>query len=241
MTRRAASSFSRAFTLMEVMLAMVAFAVTLAAISAVFYGALKLRERSANAIEATLPVERALAIIRNDLASLVPPGTNLFFGQLQTRPQMTNASTAIVGNTPTIAVQGTVSPDFYTSSGVVNDSTQWGEVQKVTYELAISTNGTEGLDLFRRVKRNFLPPAMEEIEQQALLSKVEALEFYYHNGTTWQDTWDSTTEAIKLPRAIKAVITLEGQSARFGPPPVELIVPIIDAGTNNLQVAGVSQ
>lgn len=244
MKQRAAKNFriARAFTLMEVMIAMVAFAIVLAAINSVFFGALKLRSTTIRAIDSAAPTERALAIIRNDLANIVPPGTNLFFGQLQTRPQQTNASTAMVGNMPTISVQGTSSPDFFSASAGVNDSTQWGEIQKISYTLGVSTNGGTARDLYRTVTRNLLPTALQETEQQALLRNVEALDLFYHDGTQWKEYWDSTTETLKLPRAIKVQITLEGQSARYGPPPVELIVALVDAGTNDLsQTTGVTQ
>ena len=46
----------RAFTLLELLIAVVAFAIVLAAINGVFYSALKLRNRSAASLEKSLPL-----------------------------------------------------------------------------------------------------------------------------------------------------------------------------------------
>src|SRR5437870_12733619 len=73
MTRNTQSN-PRAFTLIEVMIAMAVFAIVLAAINGIFWGALRLRNKTVESIDAALPKERALAIIRSDLANIVPPG-----------------------------------------------------------------------------------------------------------------------------------------------------------------------
>ena len=73
-TARSAS----AFTLLELLIAVVAFAIVLAAINSVFYGAVRLRNKTVESIDAALPIQHALAILRADLSNIVPPG-GLFF------------------------------------------------------------------------------------------------------------------------------------------------------------------
>ena len=80
---RSKSRRARAFTLMEILIATVAFAIVLAAINGVFYGALRLRNKSAAALDAAVPLQHTLAIIQRDLAGIVPPGGPLS-GALQT-------------------------------------------------------------------------------------------------------------------------------------------------------------
>ena len=86
------------------------------------------------------------------------------------------------------------------------------------------------------------PIEIEELPaEQLLLSDVENVFFLYHDGTDWQETWDSTADQTrKLPRAIKVQIQLAGASPAELRPPVELVVPIVVEATTN-SVSGGSQ
>src|SRR5947207_14101285 len=53
---------TRGFTLLELLIAVAVFAIVLAAINAVFYGALRLRNKTTEAIKEALPMQQALAI-----------------------------------------------------------------------------------------------------------------------------------------------------------------------------------
>src|SRR3954453_5410083 len=65
---------ANAFTLMEVMLALAVSAIVLAAIGGVFFGALRLRDRTAAMLDETAPLYQALALIRRDFQGVLPPG-----------------------------------------------------------------------------------------------------------------------------------------------------------------------
>ena len=54
----------RAFTLLELLIAVMAFAIVLAAINGVFYSGLKLRNRSAASLEKSLPLAQALTVLK---------------------------------------------------------------------------------------------------------------------------------------------------------------------------------
>ena len=90
-------SRSRGFTLLEVLIASVAFAIVLAAINAVFYGALRLRNKTVDALEQALPMQQALAVIQRDLANLVVPGGTLA-GALQTTSITNAVANAVSGS-----------------------------------------------------------------------------------------------------------------------------------------------
>jgi type II secretion system protein J len=210
---------SRAFTLIELLLAVSIMAIVMVAINGVFFAALHLRNSTVNSLEASLPVEQALDVIQHDLANVAcSTNTNsVFLAPLQT----TN---------PTNALPNQVGPDFYTSGGELDGVTPWGSMQKVDYLLATSTNGYRGpgRDLIRAVTRNLLPlsqPTPPD-EQHTLLSGVQSLMFFYYDGTQWEQTWD-TTQQTNLPQAIKVQITMAptpGVPAQNQP--LELIVPI---------------
>lgn len=223
-----------AFTLLEVMLAVVVAAVILIAINTVFFGALRLRTRTTESLEAARPLERALMILQQDLENLAPPGGALG-GTLQTPGFM--GSTASQTNTDkTLGPQiGQVGPEFRTATGRIEENLPWSEVQRVAYLLLDSTNSSQrGRDLVRSVSRNLLSPTTEIPIHEPLLSGVEQLEFSFYDGTQWREYWDSTTEERPLPQAIKVEIQMAANETRRDlPPRIELVVPMLLDGSTN--------
>lgn len=216
-----------AFTLLEVMVAVVVFAILLAAINGVFWGALRLQKRMVESVDAALPAEQALAVIRNDLINITAPG-GAFATELNTTLSAGNTNSA---GLPMTVQQGISSPQFTTTSGRVDETTYWGDLQRVSYSVS-------NRELLRTVTRNLLPSMQQDYQQETILTGVENIYFFYHDGTQWKSVWDPTLETLKLPRAIKVQIAMETErGARARSPALELIVPVVDAGTNNLTTA----
>jgi hypothetical protein len=193
-----------------------------------------LRNKTADAIERSLPLQQTLAIIKRDLANLVPPGGALS-GALQSTPTISTGS----GMSGSMNRQN--GPQFYTAVGIVDDNAPWGEVERVSYFLASATNNTPGMDLHRSVTRNLLPLMQDQTDDQYLMSGVESIAFQYYDGNAWRDTWDSTqadpTTGLtnNLPRGIKMQLQLYNENQSFGTlAPVELIVPIMVLARTNL-------
>lgn len=235
----------RGFTLLELLLAIAVFSVVLGAIHVVFFSALRLRNRTSESIERSLPLQQTLAIIKRDLANLVPPGGTLSWA-LQSTP--TTSSTTTGATLPRPANRGN-GPLFYTATALVDDNAYWGEVQRVSYFLAAPTNDTPGMDLYRSVARNLLPLTQDETDDQFLMSGVAAITFQYYDGNAWKDTWDSTVADTatgltnRLPAAIKVQLELQNEDRSPGTPaPVEIVVPIpVIARTNApVEIAGVT-
>lgn len=234
---------AQGFTLLELLLAVLVFAIVLGAIHLVFFSAFKLRNKTAEAIERSLPLQQTLAIIKRDLANLVPPDGTLS-GALQSTPTLPTGS----GMTASLNRQS--GPQFYTAVGIVDDNTPWGEVERVSYFLAPPTNNTPGLDLYRSVARNLLPMLQDQTDDQYLMSGVESIAFQFHDGTAWRDTWDSTQVdsmtglTNNLPCAIKLELQLHSENRALGTPaPVELVVPVMVLARTNLttEVSGGAQ
>ena len=224
----------RGFTLIEVLIATAVFAVVLVSMHGVFYGALRLRNKTTAEVEKVMPLQHALAIIKRDLEGLVVPGGTLA-GALQTSP------------TNTIAPRGRVmsGPPLCTATGPLYETLPWAELQKVTYYLAEPTNRTSGLglDLHRAVTRNLLPVLVEgEPEDQWLLGGVERIEFWFHDGSDWRTTWDSTTETTPLPRGIRMDLELTPQpDQQYDQPVISVVVPLlVQASTNETSQASQS-
>lgn len=223
-----------AFTLIELLLTIVIFAVVLAAINAVFFGAMRLRQKSADAAAKALPLELTLTTLRRDLAGIVKPG-GTYAGILDSAANIQGLNEQNVGT------------EIFTTSGVFRDPQPWAEIQKVAYVLRDPTNrlGSVGRDLVRVVKRNLYPAVEEQPEEQRLLSEVNRVDFTFYDGTSWRTSWNSTNDLTTLPRAIRVEITLEperlqGQEAQTARtvnsqfrPPIQLIVPIMIAAVTN--------
>ena len=224
----------RGFTLLELLLAVLVFSIVLGAIHVVFFSAFKLRNKTADAIERSLPVQQTLAIIKRDLANLVPPGGTLS-GALQSTPTLS------AGGGTSGSMNHQSGPQFYTAVGIVDDHGPWSEIERVSFILAPATNNTSGMDLYRSVARNLLPLLQDQTEDQFLMSGVESIAFQFYDGNAWKDTWDSTqadtTTGLtnNLPRAIKMDLQLYNDNRSSGvPAPVELIVPVLVLARTNL-------
>lgn len=226
---------AHAFTLIEVLLAVSIFAIVLVAIHSVFYGALRLRNKTTEALEQALPLQHTLTIIKRDLANIVLPGGTLF-GELQTAQTINSSTNSLSLLSPVQdAVPGQSSPAFFTATGILQDSFPWGEVERVSYFLAPPTNNTPGKDLIRSVTRNLLPVLQEEVENQWLMSGLDSMLFYFYDGIQWREDWDSTVEVGKLPRGIKVELQLaQDETERVRRAPIELVIPVmLQAGTNS--------
>jgi type II secretion system protein J len=221
---------TRAFTLIELLLAIVIFALILAAVNAVFFGAMKLRQKTADSAFKALPVELTLATLRRDLAGIVMPG-GTFAGVLDSAATIQGLNEQNVGT------------EIFTTSGVFRDPQPWADIQRVAYVLRDPTNrlASVGRDLVRVVRRNLLPLAEEHAEEQRLMSDVSRIDFSFYDGSSWRTSWNSTNEATTLPRAIKVEITVEpdpepaGQrnTQRLSLTPIQLVVPIMVASVTN--------
>ncbi|MEW6237856.1 MAG: hypothetical protein AB1656_20915 [Candidatus Omnitrophota bacterium] len=171
------------FTLMEVLLASVMYAIVVGAVYTVFYGALRLREKAYDAFEKALPKDYALSIVKRDLSGLMPPGGVL--------------AGSTIGEKIDDGGMRRDRLEFYTSSGVITADSPWGDIQKVEYYLADPefTDGGEGFDLVRAVTRNLLPSTEPEVEESRLLTGAASLAFLYYDGTDWLDSWDAVSES----------------------------------------------
>jgi len=212
---------SGGFTLVEILIGVSIMAIVLVAIHAAFFAALRLRERTLDAVESTLPVEQALQTMQRDLANIVVT-TNSTNGTLVGPLQTINQTNLLPGQ---------IGPDFFTTGGELDGMVPWGDVEKIDYLLTTPTNGTggPGMDLVRATTRNLLsinqPPQPDE--KYTLLSGVLSLTFLYYDGTQWDNAWD-TTQQTNLPVAIKVQIQMAARNPGSVTlnPPLELVVPV---------------
>lgn len=233
---------TRAFTLIELLLAITIFSIVIIAMNTVFYAALRLRNNTAEAFDESVPLQRALTVMRQDLANIVPPG-GILSGTLQSTPmygltQTNGSSQPTEGSATTMMpVLGAVesSPFFFTSTGLISDGVPWADIQQVSYVLMQPTNNTAGKSLVRCVTRNLLPVnAPDQPEKEWLLNGVQDLVFQYYDGLQWETTWDTTLTTNTLPLAIKVQIFMTPKPGQtVAQMPLELLVPLDVQGRTN--------
>jgi type II secretion system protein J len=229
---RFASRAAAAFTLIELLLAISIMTMVLAAMSSVLYIAFRLHSDVTDSIEQSLPVEKALAFIQRDLANIVCNNASnniMLIGSFQTI-NLTNP------------LPGQIGPDFYTTGGQPDGITPWGDVEKIDYLLATSTNRLfQGRDLVRAVTHNLLPvngPTQPDA-RRVVLSGVANVQFTYYDGMAWDENWDSTQQT-NLPNAIKMQITMAPQGFGRSVTPskiYELFIPVDVQMSTNLTSA----
>lgn len=217
---------ARAFTLIELLLAVTIFGIVLVAINTVFYSALRLRARVTDLLESSRTLTQALAVIRDDLRGVVPPA-GLLAASFKIGPVTSRPGTA----------QG-LGIEFFTSTGGISDDAPWGEVQKVTYALRepANRNVAVGKDLIRSVTRNLLTTVAEQPVETLLLSDVQRLEIACYTSQDWRDTWDTTLTDVGLPAAIRIRLQMAGRQSldNRNQKPIELIVPLVAQSNTNL-------
>ena len=212
------------FTLLEILVASVIFAILVGALSSLFWGAMRLRERTFEVVEGGIPNAYVVRLIERDLDHLLPPG-GVLAGNLLAEME-----------TEGDARKDTL--EFYSASGILSEKTSWGDIQKITYYLVSPQDGPTdaGSDLVRAVTRNLLASTEEEPEEQRLLQNVTSLEFSYYDGEEWQDSWDSTTEEAVVPVAIKGRIQFAHRDDTDTVPtrPIEFISEILSKASEDL-------
>lgn len=207
----------KAFTLIEVMLAIGITAIVLVSVSSVLFTALHLRDSTADMVDAATPVDSAVTFLRRDLQNCVTP---------------TNGTSKILsggfraGEGTVSDVSGPVAVEMYTTTGALSEKEPWAEIQRVTYELKTPAFASAGKDLYRSVTRNLLASGTPEVTDQLMLNNVADLKFSCYDGAIWQPMWDTTSATAvntNLPLAVKVDIQMAGDPNLA---PVEIVVPL---------------
>jgi type II secretion system protein J len=208
--------------LIEVLLALGICALVLIVISSVFAGALRLERSATASLDQSLPIERALGLLRRDLKNAVAPG-GMLAGPMQ-------SGSLDGGGDVNDGIQ------IYTTTGLITPNAPWGEIQKITYGLQAPTDSSAtGKELVRTVSRNLLSTSTLDEDDQFLADGVDSLNFSYFDGANWLDTWDDTTQT-NLPIAVRVSLQMAVKDeTQTRPEPIQLLVPLmVQVHTNDL-------
>ena len=201
-----------AFTLMELLVAMVLMVVVASCLYTALYTGFRARRSALLAVEPTSQAINALELLKQDIQGVLPPGSVM--------------AASFIG-TDSRGIKGveTDSLELYTTHIYPDDEHLCGGLGKVELlleEQEIDTN-TDHEDynyrcyqLVRQVTMNLLSSKSVDPEEQVLCRDVTSLNLRYYDGDNWLDDWDSTEDANSLPQAVEIEIELAyfGRNAR---------------------------
>ena len=216
----------QAFTLIEMILAIGVAAMVLIIVNTVLFASLRLRDTTADAVNAATPVDQTVTFLRRDLECVVTPtnGTaKVLSGDFR------------VGNVSSPGVAEPVAIEMFTATGSLSANAPWADIQRVTYELKQPADrNAAGKDLVRSVVRNLLTMTTPDVDDQLMLTGVENIKFSCFDGSQWQDIWDTTgvtSTETNLPLAVRVDIQMAGNN---NPAPIEMVVPIDSQARTNI-------
>ena len=183
---------SEAFTLLELLVAMVLMVVTAACLYTALYTGFRARRSALRAVEPTLQAINAIELLKQDIFGVLAPTGSL--------------AGAFVG-TDAGGIKGVDADylEFYTTHTFADDDEVAGGLGKIELVLEEDADSDDGTyKLLRRVTTNLLSPKTIDPVEQVLCRKVVSLNLrYYDSDSGWLDDWDSTEDANSLPNAVE--------------------------------------
>ena len=221
-----------AFTLLELLVGVIMMAIVLAAISATFFGSMKLRDSTREAIKDAQVLQNAIHQIKADLNSITIPSTNIvsldsaFLNTLSEEVPFT-LSGEMISDTMD-APNGSTGFQFYCASGWIDTNLPFGDMQRVGYTVRAPMDrySTNGFELIRITTRNLLATSIYDRQEQIRLSGIQSLSWAFYDGSIWQEFWDSSSMDPKMPTAIRMGLTMLPKGLNRPERRVQIIVPV---------------
>ena len=186
----------KAFTLLELLVAMVLMVVAAACLYTALYTGFRARRSALLAVEPTSLAINAIELLKQDIYGVLAPSGVL--------------AGAFLG-TDSIGINGVDadSLEFYTTHIYADEDYPAGGLGKIELVLEEDTDDDEAdYRLVRRVTTNLLAPRVVDAEEQVLCRNVTSLNLRYFDGESWLDEWDSTADANSLPLAVEIEIQI---------------------------------
>ncbi len=205
MKRLRAARPTRAFTLIEVLLATLTFALILATVNTAFFTALRLRERSAERADLLQPRLQALDWFKRDLS-------NAFYSEAFLAERFLGEPDR----------EARVPADrllFYVTSKAVGPAAQL-PARQIQYYLtpAERTDGrNQAMELLRAETSNLLTDQLPPPLVRRLASGLSSMTFEFFDGEFWTTGWDSDFTESPLPRAVRVRLEFAPETAGESP------------------------
>ncbi|MFC1764536.1 type II secretion system protein GspJ [Planctomycetota bacterium] len=186
-----------AFTLLELLVAMVLMVVVSSALYTSLYTGFRARRRAAAATVPTTAIMNVMTLLKHDLQGTLQPGDDLagdFIG-LDTQGDAGAAEDSV---------------SFYTTHAQALSESPLGGIGMI--ELLLTEDDQEDSEtriLVRRNTTNLLSPSTLLATDQVLCRHIRSLNLRYYDGTDWLDAWDSSADSDGLPLAIEIDLEME--------------------------------
>ncbi len=181
---------TRAFTLLELLVAISLMALIAGSLYSSLYIATKAHRSATTAVEPARTAALTLEFLRQDFDAALPP-TGILAGAFE--------GTAGVG------AGGSDALEFYSCANVPGERDTASDIRKVELSVEL-VKGDDHPVLMRRLTANLLASNAPVLREQVLCRRVKSLKFTYFDGSVWQETWDSTGQGNVLPVAVQATL-----------------------------------
>ena len=188
-------SGERAFTLLELLVAMTIMSIIGASLYTSLHIAFRVRDSAEAAVEEARALEIAMSLIKEDLVSAMRPSGVLagaFEGEDEQDGEGSDAD----------------SLSFYASDNVPDETEIACDVRKVEVWMAEREDLDEKV-IVRGTTVNLLSPQTLDPDEEILCGGVESLNFRYYDGSDWQEDWASGDNDDTLPEAVEITVSLE--------------------------------
>lgn len=192
------SDVQRAFTLLELLVAMTLMSIIAASLYTSLSIGFKARETSESAVEKSRSLEIALELLEEEIISALPP-TGILAGQFEGLDEEDDYG------------YDADSLVFYSANHVPNEDEKGCDIRKVELKLSVREDSDERV-LVRELTTNLLSPKSLNPDEEVLCGGVKSLNLRYYDGYDWQDEWDSADKDNALPKAVEISIALEADS-----------------------------
>jgi prepilin-type N-terminal cleavage/methylation domain-containing protein len=198
-------SSRRAFTLLELMLAMMIVAIIVPVLYNVMHASFTAKAKSEAAIEPARTAELSMDMLRTDLTDALPPTgviANAFIGTNGKDERGREADDLIFYST------ADAPQDAPGTNGMVNQ-----EIKQI--ELTVMTTNTGDHVLVRKITRDMLGQLQGQTtanpDVEVICRGVGGFQLRYFDGYHWGETWDTTQTQFnyELPAAVQVILTLD--------------------------------
>lgn len=206
------ASWSRGFTLLEVLVASAILGIVLAALYGVFSQTLLSRSMAEERAEQARTARIALLRINEDLQSALPPTNREIHFLGKTRPTQKFPEDTLSFVTLTRAAVTTRTPE--------------GDLSEIAYAVEPDPSDITQKRLVRRVRFTLSPPNETADEAAPLLFHVHGLRFRFFDGRQWQEEWRPEHAQSQLPQAVETTVYVADSQGKILPFSTVMTLPL---------------
>lgn len=186
---------NRAFTLLELLVAMAMMSIIAASLYTSLSIGFKAKDSSENTLDARRSARIAMDLLKQEIISSLPPK-----GILAGKFEGTNGHDDSGNESDSLV--------FYSAAYNPADDEIAGDIIKVQISLATSEE-SDVYTLVRGITKNLLSPKSLDPYEEVLCTDIRSLNLRYFDGYDWQDEWDSSSHDDNLPEAVEINIVFE--------------------------------